>query len=764
MNTQRKVLYSFGHYRVEVAERRLWMGNDLISITPKAFETLVVLLEHKGRVLEKNFLLNEVWSDTYVGEATLAQNISTLRKTLGKLENGRPFIETVSGRGYRFIADVTEKVGDEEVFVVEPQVGTQITAEHEKISDDDINLQRRESGSRRIVSWKKAFISRLMNNKLRAAIVGLVGIFLFASVVLSLRFVLPSNNFSATKFKEIKIAMLTSDGRINRVAISLDGKYLAMVRQQNENRSLLVRQLDNSNTVEILPPQNARFRGLTFSPDSKQIYYVTFKRLDSSYTLIGTLYKISMLGGASQQIAADIDSPVAISPDGRQFAFIRDYPKERESALMIASLDGGSEQKKLAVRDIQSNFLISGLAWSPDGKTIVCSANSVGKNANVEALAVNALSGEQKLLTETKWRWVGQPAWLADGSGIVFSASNLEADSQEDDVWLVSYPQGAIRHITNGMNSSNGLSLTADSNTMVTVRSTRLTNFWAASAQNINQADRITQSLAELTLIKPGISWTTEGRILYGSSLNGNIDVWIMNADGSDKRQITSDPKADYSPIAASDGRFIIFVSNRSGKPNLWHVKPDGSDPKQLTDYLEASSPSIARDGQTIYFSASDEQNSKPFLHKMSINGGNSERITSLPTVFPKVSPDGKLIACYFPEILNGEPTGGNNKLTILSASDGKVVRQFDKTVNQGFFGQISWSNNQTLIYSTLENEVSKLWEQSLKKDDARLLIESASDPILGFDWWIEGQKLIYETSITINDIVLINSTNSERH
>ena len=69
-------------------------NQDLISITPKAFHTLIVLLEHKGRIVEKDVLLNEAWQDTFVEESALSQNISTTRKFLGVISGGKQFIET----------------------------------------------------------------------------------------------------------------------------------------------------------------------------------------------------------------------------------------------------------------------------------------------------------------------------------------------------------------------------------------------------------------------------------------------------------------------------------------------------------------------------------------------------------------------------------------------------------------------------------------------------------------------------------------------
>src|SRR5688572_4674712 len=101
-----KLLYEFGTFRVDVTERLLFHENSLVSLTPKAFDTLLALVEHNGHVLTTEELMTQVWPDSFVEGNNLAQNISTLRKVLGA--GGAKYIETLPKRGYRFVADVKE--------------------------------------------------------------------------------------------------------------------------------------------------------------------------------------------------------------------------------------------------------------------------------------------------------------------------------------------------------------------------------------------------------------------------------------------------------------------------------------------------------------------------------------------------------------------------------------------------------------------------------------------------------------------------------
>ncbi len=101
-----KQVYEFDGFRVDPVRRRLLKGGEQVSLTPKAFSILVVLLENRGEVVEKEELIRRIWPDTFVTEANLTQNISSLRKALGERANDHRYVVTVPGRGYSFVAEV----------------------------------------------------------------------------------------------------------------------------------------------------------------------------------------------------------------------------------------------------------------------------------------------------------------------------------------------------------------------------------------------------------------------------------------------------------------------------------------------------------------------------------------------------------------------------------------------------------------------------------------------------------------------------------
>ncbi len=101
-------LYEFDSFRVDPVRRRLLKGGEQVPLTPKAFSILLALLENRGEVVEKEELIRRIWPDTYVTEANLTQNVSSLRKALGERANDHRYVVTVPGRGYSFVAEVLE--------------------------------------------------------------------------------------------------------------------------------------------------------------------------------------------------------------------------------------------------------------------------------------------------------------------------------------------------------------------------------------------------------------------------------------------------------------------------------------------------------------------------------------------------------------------------------------------------------------------------------------------------------------------------------
>lgn len=740
MSKQNNRIFEFDNFRADAQHKCLWHNAELVSLTPRAFDTLLVLLENNGQVVDKNTLLDKVWGDTFVEEAALKQNISTLRKKFDSLNLGKEFIETIPRRGYRFIGSVREVFDEEELYVVETRTRTHIVANQEiHLSGESISATRHKS-RKLILTGVLAFV-----------------VILSASFFAFLLF-FQTQPMSENRFKQFEIKQITANGNIHKVAISPDGKYLALVEKKNDLHRVLLRQVDNSNNIEIVPPTNDDVIGVTFSPDNTALYYVAYPFSKNADTpRYGVLNKIPVLGGTNSEVLRDIDSPVSISPDGRKFVFVRDDFKKLQSTIVIYdSATSENHEKVLASRDIYERFNKDSIAWSPDGKkiaTVAYYARNVSQPFSVLVLDVE--TSREETLSNEPWSWIGQLNWLNDGSGIILTGF-AESSDLTDEVWVISYPKGEVRRITNGINGFYGTGINSDSTILATVKSDQMSEFWVGTKNNFKEATLIQKNSSKGSPAQFGLAYTYDNKILYSTAQSGNADIWMMNRDGSEQKQITKDDRADLSPIVSNENRYIVFISNRSGTKNLWRMNIDGREQTQLTNFESVFSPSITPDGEWVYFSAATGKVNKPTLWKIHINGGQPQSVSNLMVVSPQVSPDGKFVACFYPS--GGFQTKQNArlKLTVLNIADASIFKQFEIPYNDS---QIAWtSDSKSISYIEEVGGTSTILLHSIYEGISQKVYNTVGGRILNHRWSNNGENLILEKGEVINDIVLIKN------
>jgi DNA-binding winged helix-turn-helix (wHTH) protein/Tfp pilus assembly protein PilF len=153
MATGPKVLYEFGPFRVDPDKQVLMREKQLVAITPKAFETLLILIRHSREVVSKEELMKALWPDAFVEEANLSQNIFMLRKALGDTPEDRRYILTLPGRGYRFAVQVRTVMQDGEDLVIESHSRSKMIVEQSESTPSE-TLHARPASVQRKAGWK----------------------------------------------------------------------------------------------------------------------------------------------------------------------------------------------------------------------------------------------------------------------------------------------------------------------------------------------------------------------------------------------------------------------------------------------------------------------------------------------------------------------------------------------------------------------------------------------------------------------------------
>jgi DNA-binding winged helix-turn-helix (wHTH) protein len=221
--------FEFDEFVLDTGEKILLRDGDVVPITPKVFELLLVLVENHGHIVEKDKLMDRVWANSFVEDSNLTFTVRQLRKVLGDDTQNPRFIETVPKRGYRFIAKTVERVAAAEAT---PDLHSPVDTPAAK-SNSSINGFQKSEPFRRYI-----FLAGFL------LIFGAVGVTIYSFW---------SKAGTSAGSGNVKIQRLTSNGKTKVAAISPDGKFLAYVAGDEGSQSLWLRNIAAGGDLEVLP-------------------------------------------------------------------------------------------------------------------------------------------------------------------------------------------------------------------------------------------------------------------------------------------------------------------------------------------------------------------------------------------------------------------------------------------------------------------------------------------------------------------------------
>jgi len=657
--------YQFGNFLLDAEEGALYQESELIPLQRKVFDLLLLFVKSDGRVLSHDEIIQALWADTSVEQSNLKQSIYVLRRALGESPDETAFIKTLPKRGYRFLAEVSALPDPRHSIIAAEQTITDVFIEEEIIEEENDKTQTFALLSSNISENQAA--GHFWKHPLLLCLFSLI-IFLPVSYGVYRYAKAERAAISPINLENAGWQKLTNAGNVHFAVISPDGGLVAYVAlEENDNQSIRILNVNNRSEMTIVPPALVAYWGVSFTPDSSQIYYTAWERNGESKA--AKLYAISVLGGTPRKILEPLNSPISFSPDGKRLVYTRHTDDSKTLCLVTANAADGGDQRIIATT--QKNEFIAP-NFSPDGARILYTAGDSREDGWYWHLdEIPAEGGEAKVLNEPrKGRFFGA-IWFPDGQGILLSAA--APDSKLIQLWYVSYPSGEISRITNDLIGYNSLGISADGKNIISVQLTRTNSLWSVpfSESGSSAAPR---RLTEDTLLIQSMAWTPDNRIVFDSFDNGKTHLWMMNADGTNKHQITPENIEEYRPAVSPDGRFLIFLSNRSGAWQLWRTNLDGGEPKQLT--FGKDSPwlgKFTRGGEKIimeYFF-----NGLWRLVEISIDGGELMPVTDVEPIFWDVSPDGKTIAYSF-----SDKALNRTQIAVQSLEDKTVISYLNIT------------------------------------------------------------------------------------
>jgi eukaryotic-like serine/threonine-protein kinase len=730
MNTSNGHVYEFGEFRLDLVKRELRRTGEIVAVTPKVFDTLRVLVQNQGQIVTKDLLMDEIWGDSFVEESGLMRNISVLRKTLGEQNQTVPFIVTVTGQGYRFVAAVREVLAEEEAALIiqESTRAKIIIKETEDEPTPPAEAQLLPTAPPSFFSPRKLII------------LGLGGL---AILLISAALLFRSSKSPDLPFQKISIKRLTTNGKVTNAALSPDGKLFVFSQQEAQGQqSLRLEHIDGSGQIQLLSPENVVFTNLTFSPDGNRIYY----NITGDEAKNNGLFRLPVFGGAAEKIKDSVRSRIVFSPDGKQYAFVRNDSSTRKSSLILAET-ASEQEREIISRATTLAFDSSSLAWSPDGRMIALSAIVNEGEKGFEIYVVTLANGSIKQLTSLDWNSVLTMSWAKDTQALIAVAEEKGA-TFERQIWGISYPEGKVWRIVSDLNAYGSiLNLLTDNSALMTVQSQHFSNIWVAPADNLEASKQITSDMLGKLTGWNGLDWTPNGKIVYTSFIGKSETLWSMQTDGANQKQLIPEGQSNLNPSLSADGRFLVFASNRGGSDEIWRANPDGSGMKQLTTRGGNEQPTISPDGRWVVYRSA--QQGTAALWRISSEGGEPTKLTENSAIWGSFSPDGKFIAC-------GINRNGATKLAVISSEDGKELNLFDIPRTANFRLGIRWTpDGKSMAYRDWNEGI---WKQDLNGGEPIRLKGLPSEKLYGFGWSRDGKFFAYARGVEIRDVVLISN------
>jgi len=554
-------------------------------------------------------------------------------------------------------------------------------------------------------------------------VTALLGILLLAGY-LGLRVQQEQGN--AELFRPDRIYKLTTSGKAVDAAMSPDDRYVVYVVNDSGRHSIRLRELSTGADLERVGVSNAIYSDLTFTPDGNSFYYLKDQTED-----LRTLYRAPLLGGPPSKVIEDVDSPPAISPDGRWIEFERGNPSADKTALYVVSADGTS-LRQIAARPYARAFLFDGACWSLNGESIFTAALEGPDRAEITEVQLS--NGKQKQLSHSGWRWVGRISSVSGGHNLVFPAAEQESVSPQ--IYQMSLTQKKVNAVTADLASYRKVS--ASGRSIVTVQEDRLSAIWLTALKNLPRSRRVTPPSGrywQLALLP-------DGSLLSQTGTGRELNVWRMFEDGS-RKQVTSGPYFDWNTVASADGKRLAFVSNRGAGLHLWTADLDGHFLRQLTSGDgRISSPSFMPDGSIVYC---ETKNGSASILKISSDGGTPVRLLSTQARNPVVSPNGRYLACELKE--------SRWQTAIVDLQTARVIRRFPDIPYDSW---VRWTaDGKAVAYIATNNGVSNIAAKTLADGSEILLTSFGENMIFSFDIARNGEELASIRGIAVSDIVV---------
>ncbi len=613
---ERRPPFKFGVFELNTQAGELLKRGIRLQLQQQPLRVLSILLERAGEVVTRDEIQKRLWpEETYLDfDNAINSAIRKLRDALGETAGSPRFIETLSRRGYRFIAPVSYSGLEHAPVLPEPATTQATSPRWWPLALAAVAMAAVGSGLW-FANWKQQSVGGLLTAVPLTSYPGFEALPSFSPDGTRVAFTgQPPGSTRPDVYVKLlgpgEPVRLSSGGGFGP-AWSRDGRFLAYLRPIDELHAAVI----------MIPAMGGQERELT------RIAFMT--------------------NGVTDRDLWRLPAPfLAWSPDGKWLLTIdqRGTGYSAPHATIRVSVESGEKQNLLAPPPGKGGDGGDGaLAIAPDGKTLAFTRNSSLWIRDIYVVAVAAdlrPAGEPRRVTFDNKR-IGGLAWTSDGQHLVFSSSRGGRAA----LWEVATEPGSkpVRLGLAGEEPSGDLAISSDGRQLVYAHSVDDENIWRASLKG----DRVDGpgNFISSTRRDTQPQYSPDGqRIAFESDRSGAEEVWICQADGSNPVQLTYSQNAwAGTPRWSPDGEKIAFDADTAGNWDVYVVSARGGKPIRLTgDGAEESWPSWSGDGKWIYYFST--RGSHGQIWKMPATGGPEKQVTKHDGFWAVESADGSAL------------------------------------------------------------------------------------------------------------------------
>jgi eukaryotic-like serine/threonine-protein kinase len=551
---------------------------------------------------------------------------------------------------------------------------------------------------------------------------------------------------AAVPFQNFTIAKVTDNGNSQLAAISPDGKYILSLVADAGKASVWLKHVATNSDTQIIAPEEAFYRSFEFSPDGNYFY---FSKARSASQDTWDVYRAPALGGTPQIIAKDVDSNMALMPDGQTMYYQRfNDPEVGKYQLLQANADGTGEKTVTSGPYPQGRRVLS---ISPDGSRLAMCG--FGDSSFSPISVMDLSSGKTTELGTPAGLRFNATKWTPSGRALIVEYVDISGTGRRSQIGAVSYPSGAFQAITKDTNSYRSVGISSDGHLMATVQSKAL---FTLSVMPMSDKGAGTPTAAIPQQQREMMRFAWAGNDGFYVDLDDRLVHTSL--DGSEATPILKNQAASHI-ATCPDGKSILLslrAKNETAR-NIWRTNPDGTNLQRLSDGVSDQAPECSIDSKWAYYFDTDANRIK----RVPLEGGRPEAL----------APPGALVvgSYYLSRSPNGEDVGllisdvaqtPSHKIALIPTDPKSQTPVRYLVPNQGIADNPRFTpDGRALIYPVTVAGADNVWWQPLDGSAARQITNFKSDLIAGMELSPDGKKLAVLQRRIEADVVLLRES-----